>query len=113
LKNDLAGVDCGSVQGPWLGPQAYYRVALQGGVTYVIELSPEPAFDAALYVFPAATLCETAAVNAACQGLSADVLGVGLKEKLTLTPSASLDYLIVVDSWSPSEVGSFVLTISF
>jgi hypothetical protein len=113
LTNDLSGVSCGLSQGPWPGPQAYYRLSLTQGVAYRVELTPEPTFDPALYDFPAATACTAAAVNAACQGLASDTVGAGVKEVLTITPAASGDYLLVVDSWSTSEVGTFSLSISW
>jgi hypothetical protein len=52
-------------------------------------------------------------VNAACKGLASDNLGAGVTESLTISPATTADYLIVVDSWSPSEVGAFTLTISW
>jgi hypothetical protein len=113
LQNDLGGITCGSGLGPFAGPQAYYRVSLKGGLTYAIELEPEPSFDPALYAFPATTACASAAVNSACQGLASDAIGVGLKETLSLAPAVDVDYVVVVDSWSPSEVGSFVLRVSW
>ncbi len=113
LANDLVGVSCGATVGPFAGPQAYHRVSLKANATYTIELEPEPGFDPALYALPAATACDAAAVSAACQGLVSDAVGVGIKEKLTLTPPADGDYLVVVDSWSPSEVGGFTLSIAW
>jgi hypothetical protein len=113
LANDLSGVSCGLSQGPWPGPQAYYKVSLTKGVTYHVELAPEPTFDPALYAFPAATACATTAVNAACQGLASDTLGAGIKESLIIKPAASGDYILVVDSWSTSEVGAFTLSVSW
>jgi hypothetical protein len=113
LANDLAGVSCGLGIGPWAGPQAYYRLPLQGGKSYGLELAPEPGFDAALYAFPAATACSAAAVNAACKGFAADQVGVGIKEQLAIAPAADEDWIVAVDSWSPSEVGGFSLTVSW
>ncbi len=113
LTNDLAGIDCADLQGPWPGPQAYYRVFLQAGETYTVELEPEPGFDPALYAFPAATPCSPTEVNTACQGSASDTLGVGVKESLTLTPTVSGEVILVVDSWSLSEVGEFSLQISW
>ena len=113
LSNDLDGVDCGDLQGPWSGPQAYYRALLEAGRTYTVELSPEAGFDAALYAFSADTPCGPAEVNAACQGLASDTLGVGVKESLTISPAVSGEYILVVDSWSLSEVGQFSLQISW
>jgi hypothetical protein len=113
LANDLAGVSCGLSAGPWPGPQAYFRASLKAGKTYKVELTPEPTFDPSLYALSAATACTATAVNAACAGLASDKLGAGVSESLTLSPSVDQDYVIVVDSWSPSEVGTFTLTISW
>jgi len=112
LKNDLAGISCGSALGPWSGPQAYHRVQLQGGASYQVTVQPEAGFDPALYAFPAATACEASAVNAACAGHASDVIGVGQPESLTLAPAQDGDWILVVDSWSPSEVGSYSLAIT-
>jgi hypothetical protein len=113
LKNDLSGVSCGHKNGPFNGPQAYYAITLAGGKTYSVQLTPEATFDPALYAFPAATSCSATAVDAACKGSVSDTLGAGLKESLTLKPSSTTQMVLVVDSWSPSEVGSYSLTISW
>ncbi len=113
LKNDLAGVACGTTLGPWTGPQAYYKVSLKSGRTYTVTLSPETSFDPALYAFEASTSCATAAVNTACKGQSSDKIGGGLQETLTLALSKDTEMVLVVDSWSPSEVGKFSLNISW
>ena len=113
LKNDLSSVSCGlSAVGPWSGPQAYHRVALQGGKSYQAVLQPEASFDPALYAFPSSTVCTTAAVNAACGGHASDQLGFGVSESLLLAPAADTEMILVVDSWSSSEVGAFTLSIS-
>jgi hypothetical protein len=113
LANDLSGVTCGSPQGPWAGPQAYYRLALEGGKVYTVELSPEATFDPALYAFAASTPCASAAVNVACKGMASDVVGMGQKETLTLAPALDGEVVLVVDSWSPSEVGEYSLSVSW
>jgi hypothetical protein len=112
LKNDLSGINCGQPNGPWPGPQAYYRLPVPGGVTAAITLVPTATFDAALYAFPAATACEAAAVNQACSSWTSDHLGGGKTESLALAPLTDTDYIVVVDSWSPSEVGSFTLQVA-
>jgi hypothetical protein len=112
LANDLQGVDCGDPKGPWPGPQAYYRLSLKAGTQYTLTLKPEASFDPALYAFPAATGCTTAEVNAACTGLASDTPGAGAQESLTIKPAADTDYVVVVDSWSASEVGTFALEVS-
>ena len=113
LKNDLAGVACGTTLGPWTGPQAYYKASLKKGRTYTVTLSPETSFDPALYAFEAATSCTATAVNTACKGQAADKIGSGLQETLTLAPAKDSEVILVVDSWSPSEVGKYSLTISW
>ena len=113
LKNDLSGVDCGDPKGPWPGPQAYYQVALKAGVQYTVTLLPDPTFDAALYAFPAATTCGTTEINSGCQGFSSDAVGAGTQESVVLQPAVDTDYVLVVDSWSPSEVGSYALQVAW
>ena len=113
LNNDLSAVTCGTTLGPWTGPQAYYKVSLKKGVAYTVTLSPESGFDPALYAFAASTACSAAAINTACKGQSSDQLGGGLTETLTLTPAADTEMLLVVDSWSPSDVGKFTLNIAW
>jgi hypothetical protein len=113
LKNDLAGVACGGSLGPWPGAQAYYKVSLKSGTSYTVTLTPEVSFDPALYVFPASTSCTTAAVNAACAGAWSDSQGAGKVESLKLTPSTDTDFVLVVDAWSVSEIGTFELQISW
>jgi hypothetical protein len=112
LANDLKGVDCGDPKGPWPGPQAYHRISLKAGIQYTLTLKPEASFDPALYAFPAATACTAADVNKACTGLASDTLGAGTQESLTLKPAADTDYIVAVDSWSASEVGTFSLEIA-
>lgn len=112
LSNDLQDIDCASGAGGWPGPQAYYQVSLQAGVTYTVALEPEATFDAALYAFPATTPCDALAVNAACAGLASDTVGGGTPETLVLSPAVASDYVLVVDSWSPSDVGTFTLRIA-
>jgi len=88
-------------------------VSLKSGRTYTVTLSPETSFDPALYAFEASTSCATAAVNTACKGQSSDKIGGGLQETLTLALSKDTEMVLVVDSWSPSEVGKFSLNISW
>ena len=113
LKNDLASVSCGTTLGPWTGPQAYYQVSLKKGRTYTVTLSPETSFDPALYAFEASTSCTNAAVNTACKGQASDKIGGGLQETITLAPANDTTVVLVVDSWSPSEVGTYSLSISW
>lgn len=113
LKNDLTGVSCGLKTGALVGPAAYFKVSLLGGKTYTVTLTPEKTFDPALYAFPAATTCAVAAVNIACKGTASDKVGAGVTETLTFKPSSKTDMILAVDSWSPSEVGRFTLTVSW
>jgi len=113
LKNDLKGISCGLASGPWVGPGAYYKVKMLAGKTYTVTLAPEKTFDPALYAFPAATACTAAAVNTACKGKASDQVGVGKTETVTVTPTASADMILVVDSWNASEVGRYTLTVSW
>ena len=113
LKNDLAGVKCGHSGGPWSGPGAYFKVSLLKGKTYTVTVTPEKTFDPALYAFPAATACDATSVNAACKGQASDKIGAGVSETLTIAPSAAVDMILVVDSWSASEVGRYTLSLSW
>jgi hypothetical protein len=113
MKNDLLGVSCGHPQGPWPGPQAYYQLSLKGGLSYTVTVIPEPTFDPALYAFVAGTACFPSDVDAACQNLASDVVGAGAQESLTLAPATDTDYVLVVDAWSPSAVGSYTLQVSW
>ena len=113
LKNDLKGVKCGHSSGPWSGPGAYFKVSLLQGKTYTVTVTPEKTFDPALYAFAAATACNAPAVNAACTGNASDMVGAGVAESLTITPAAASDMILVVDSWSASEVGRYTLSISW
>jgi hypothetical protein len=112
LRNDLTGVSCGHPAGPWSGPQAYYQVALAPG-TYRVVVEPEPGFDPALYALPGGTKCAPAAVDVACTGMASDLIGAGLEESVTLTIAQEQEIVLVVDSWSPSEVGTYSLSISW
>jgi tellurite resistance-related uncharacterized protein len=113
-KNDLVSISCGSPQGPFAGPQTYYSVQLPPNSTAQVDLSPEPLFDAALYAFEASAGCSSAAVGAACTGLVSDAVGVGIAESINLDnpTGAAKTFVIAVDSWSPSEVGSYLLEVT-
>lgn len=112
LINDLSGIDCNHLNGPWPGPQAYYRVAVPAGKTLNVNLLPQSTFDGAIYLFDASVGCDVAAVNAACAGLASDAKGDGVSEQLSLPSATDVEYILVVDSWSPSEVGVFTLQLS-
>ena len=112
-RNDLVGIRCGSAVGPFEGPQHYYRLALPAGLSLQIELEGAGSFDPALYGFAAATSCDAASVEAACRGQVSDAVGGGVTERLTLGPLAALsEWIVAVDSWSPSEVGPYTLLLS-
>lgn len=113
LKNDLGPVSCGTTAGPWPGPQAYYRLSLKAGTSYTVMLVPEATFDPALYAFVASTSCTATDVDTACTGLASDVVGAGAQESLVLSPATDMDYVVVVDSWSPSAVGSYALRVTW
>lgn len=112
LKNDLAGVSCGLSNGPFAGPQAYYRFTPPAAKSVTVTLTPESSFDPALYAFSAATSCSATAVESACTGTASDTVGKGKIETLTLAAGSS-DWIVVVDAWSPSETGSYTLTLSW
>ena len=110
----LASVSCGNANGPWAGPQHYYRVALQANKTYRAVLTPAKGFDAALYVFSASTACVASAVDTACAGRSSDVIGAGSAgvEKVTISTTSASDWIVVVDSHSKAALGAFTLTVA-
>jgi len=112
LSNDLKGVNCGGTVS-WSGPQAYYKVSLAAGKTYTVQLTPEATFDPAIYAFPATTACAATGLNTACKGQASDKVGAGVNEILTLSPPVATEMILVVDSWSPSEVGDFTLKVSW
>ncbi|MFH1129792.1 MAG: hypothetical protein V1754_00555 [Pseudomonadota bacterium] len=112
LKNDLLGVNCGIPNGPWLGPQAYFSLSLKGGSTAKLEVIPETSFDPALYAFEASTGCDPSAINTGCSVHASDKKGDGLKEEIIVVPNSDADFVVVVDSWSPSEVGTFTLNVT-
>lgn len=112
--DQFPSVNCGNPNGPWAGPQLFYRVALQANKTYQALLTPATGFDAALYAFPAATACSASAVNSACAAHSSDVIGSGSAglEKLTITPAKAGDWIVAVDSHSKAASGAFTLAVA-
>ena len=113
LKNDLVGVSCSSSQGPFRGPQAYYRLSIPAGKTAEISVAPEPTFDVALYAFDATTACNGGDVDSVCGAAVSDQVGVGTVETISVPNSTAADreIIIAVDSWSPSEVGAYLLSV--
>lgn len=106
------GSEENSTNGPWPGPQAYYKLSLVAGNKANIKLIPDSNFDAALYAFNANTVCYASSVNTACSSFVSDAKGPGLSETININTSIAAEYVIVVDSWSPSEVGTFTLEVS-
>lgn len=102
---------CGS-QMTYDAPQRYYRVALSAGATYSIKVAPV-GYDVAVYAFPAGTACTAPALNAQCKGHLADAWGGTSAEQLNLTPAASGDWIVAVDSFDPLASGQFTLTIGW
>ena len=110
--DEYSGVGCKNANGPWPGPQLYYRVALQAGKTYAMQLVA-PTWDPSLYAFPFATPCNANAINLACGANSkhsSDLLNNGTIETITITPTKTEDWVVVVDSWSATSKGPFTLT---
>jgi hypothetical protein len=103
-------VHCGGSAGPWPGPQLYFKVSLLGSKSYRAVLAPA-GWDGALYAFPAATACTASAIDAGCVDLASDSPGGSGIETLMLTPGASADWILVVDSWRDLERGPFSLTV--
>ena len=88
------------------GPDLFFSVNLVGGFTYKFTLTPEAAFDPAMYLFTSCAMAE-----ATCAGGS-DQIGAGKVETITFSPKANGTFLIAVDSYSAtssSGSGSFTL----
>lgn len=83
-----------------IGPDLFYSIQLPAGA-YDVELSTS--LDMALYVLGS---CSPTACVA-----GSDNVGSGVPEKVTLTPSSATTYIIVVDSYDPSEAGAATLTV--
>lgn len=110
--DEFPGIHCGNPVGPWPGPQLYYKVELTAGQAYRVSMEPTgAAFDAAIYAFPASTACSAGAINAACAGLSSDIVGAPTVEVLLLEPETTEDWIIVVDSFDAPEAGPFFLKV--
>lgn len=108
-----SNITCSSPLGPYPGPQLYYRVHLEPG-TYKLTLEPDKV-DLALYVFPASTSCDAAAINAACTDQLRDTPDpkpyAGKTEAMLLQVTQDGDWMVVVDSYNELEKGLFGLTI--
>ncbi|MBW2732012.1 MAG: hypothetical protein JRH20_06430 [Deltaproteobacteria bacterium] len=55
-------------------------------------------------------MCDAQALNTACVSLVSDAHGGGVGERLELTAAVDTEFVVAVDSWSPSEVGRFTLS---
>jgi hypothetical protein len=119
--DQFTNIDCGGdLYATMKGPQVYYKVTLAAGKKYKAQLQPSTSFDGALYAFPAATACTEAAINAACQSptgstdnlYNANDGGKGGVETIRISPTATADWILVVDSSSTTAYGSFTLTIA-
>ncbi|MCA9670600.1 MAG: lamin tail domain-containing protein [Myxococcales bacterium] len=85
------------------GNDVFYDISLSPG-TYEIKLSAS--WDPALYVISS---CSTSA--SACIAASDDITPGNL-ERVTLKVTSTQSYRIGVDSWDPTEFGSYTLTIT-
>jgi hypothetical protein len=107
-------ITCNSPLGPFPGPQLYYRVTFEAGKTYKLTLTPDK-FDAALYLFPAGTACDAAAVDVACQEHVRETPDpkpyAGKAEAMLHSVQTTGDWVLVVDSYNPVEAGAFTLEI--
>jgi hypothetical protein len=106
-------IDCGS-SFQYDGNQLYYKVTLQNGKKYTFVLTPTGGWDPALYAFTDTT-CTVATINTQCTATIKDDYG-SVPETMEITPAGTTgttDYIIVVDSYTPSELGAFSLQISW
>lgn len=92
------------------GPNLFYKVNLVQGNTYTIEVTPD-GWDAVLYAFTDTT-CQTDTINTQCKDLTSKVSGKGEKETLTITPTTTADYIIVVSGQKISYMGPFKISIT-
>ncbi len=96
------------------GPQLYYRVTLKAGTTYDVYLDPDFTY-ANMYLFRASACNSASAINGDCgskgsTGTVDDFVSTA-GETLKFTPKVAGDYIIAVDSRTPSYHGSFKLSI--
>ncbi len=111
-KNEFGtGINCGSSSYTLKGGQAYYKVGLTSGQSYIVSVTPQFSF-ARFYIFGGA--CDMNNINAACgsKGVSGDFSGTIFKDKpsqIVFTASKTADYTIAVDSSSESYSGKFTL----
>jgi hypothetical protein len=109
-QNEFSGVNCGGVYA-FSGAQLYYRAKLTQSKQYLVQVKPVSTYDVALYAFKASTACKAAAINNGCASIYVDDEGVGKTEYLRLIPTATEEWVFVVDSTSSSESGSFSITV--
>lgn len=106
------GIYCGSAYYTYKGPQAYYKVGLQAGKSYIVSLDASYSF-AYFYIFGAT--CTTSAINTDCgsDGKTGDVSSPASsgKASLVFTAAKTGSYTIAVDSTSESRSGTFTLEV--
>lgn len=99
---------CGAVS-TFDGPQLYYSIQLNLNKNYTITVKPLTSWDPALYVFPNAG-CTAAKINSGCVGKVADNGTNGMVEIVSFHSGTGGAYYLVVDSYAPSQMGTFKLT---
>jgi hypothetical protein len=91
------------------GPDMFYRIALTGGQTYTVTLTPDSTFDSMVYAFT-----DCADPEGTCEA-GDDALGSGTPDIITLSPATDTSYYIGVDSFfsptSSSATGGFTLEV--
>ena len=111
-KNEFGtSIRCGTTS-TFDGAQVYYSLALTGGTTYKLTLTPS--FSARLYLFNSA--CNALGINASCgskgtTGAVSNTINAGVTSSLVVKPLASGTYKIAVDSPYATSSGSFSLTV--
>ena len=108
-----SSVTCGGTS-PYVGPQLYYRLKLTAGTFYSVKVTPGPLFDPTLYALPTSSGCTSGGVSLGCTGQVSDVTGTGSSgvETLTLKPTITEEWFLVVDAYSINEKGPFTLEVS-
>ena len=91
------------------GAQVYYQMKLEQGKTYRIQVKPN-GWDAALYLFWDKA-CTPGNINSQCSTLVSDKVQTNGTEILYISPAATKDYILAVDTYSATKTGAFTLTI--
>ncbi len=113
-KNEFGtGINCGSTSTTMKGPQAYYKIAMTAGKSYIVSMTPQYSF-AKFYIFSGK--CDTASINLDCgsKGATGDYSSSTFKDKATqivFTAAKSGDHTIAVDSSSEGYAGKFTLDV--